>query len=197
MGKLRVTLACWDYDRTSALANGTVVADGLDINYLSLPVEETFFRMLRNKESTSTLEDLAKGSFMPVIPETDDDIDPAKVKQIVFCAGKIYFELRAARRERKIRDIAIVRLEQMYPFPHAAFKAEMERYAKAATIVWCQEAPRNQGAWHRIQHYLAQHLRPDQKLRDALRPSSASPAVGYASMHAEQQRAVIDAALTL
>ena len=153
--------------------------------------------MLRNKESTSTLEDLAKGSFLPIIPETDDDIDPAKVKQIVFCAGKIYYELRATRRERKIRDVAIVRLEQMYPFPHAAFKAEMERYAKASTIVWCQEAPRNQGAWHRIQHYLAQHLRPDQKLRDALRPSSASPAVGYASMHAEQQRAVIDAALTL
>jgi 2-oxoglutarate dehydrogenase E1 component len=153
--------------------------------------------MLRNKESTSGLEDLAKGCFLPVIPETDADIDPAKVRRVVVCAGKMYYELRASRRERKIRDVAIVRLEQMYPFPHAAFKAELDRYAEAESIVWCQEAPRNQGAWHRIQHYLAQHLRPDQKLREALRPSSASPAVGYASMHAEQQRAVIDTALTL
>ncbi len=153
--------------------------------------------MLRNKESTSSLEDLAKGSFLPVIPETDDDIDAAKVKRVVACAGKIYYELRAARRERKIRDVAIVRLEQMYPFPHAAFQAELGRYTAATSVVWCQEEPRNQGAWHRIQHYLAQHLRADQALGEAQRPSSASPAVGYASKHAEQQRAVIDTALTI
>jgi 2-oxoglutarate dehydrogenase E1 component len=153
--------------------------------------------MLRNKESTSSLQDLAAGQFLPVIPETDDDIDAAAVQRVVVCAGKLYYELRTARRERKIRNVAIVRLEQLYPFPHAAFEAELARYGAASSVVWCQEEPRNQGAWHRIQHYLAQHLRPDQTLRDALRPSSASPAVGYASLHAEQQRTVIDTALTL
>jgi len=153
--------------------------------------------MLRNKESTSSLKDLASGRFLPVIPESDEDIDAAAVRQVVVCSGKLYYELRAARRERKARDVAIVRLEQLYPFPHEVFQAELDRYSAATTVVWCQEEPRNQGAWHRIQHYLAQHLRPEQRLREALRPSSASPAVGYASLHAEQQRAVIDAALTL
>src|SRR3954447_7313479 len=151
--------------------------------------------MLRHKESVSTLEDLAQGVFQPVIPEIDN-IDPAKVKRVVFCSGKVYYDLRAARRERRIDDVAIVRLEQLYPFPHDEFKAEIDRYTKAKEIVWCQEEPGNQGAWHRIQHYLLRHLLPTQKLSYALRPSSASPAVGYLALHNEQQKAVVDAALT-
>jgi len=151
--------------------------------------------MLRHKESVSTLEDLAQGVFQPVIPDIDD-IDPGKVKRVVFCSGKVYYDLRAARRERGIDDVAIVRLEQLYPFPHDEFKAEIDRYTKAKEIVWCQEEPGNQGAWHRIQHYLLRHLLPTQKLSYALRPSSASPAVGYLALHNEQQKAVVDAALT-
>jgi 2-oxoglutarate dehydrogenase E1 component len=151
--------------------------------------------MLRHKESVSSLEELAVGGFQPVIGESDN-LDPGAVKRIVFCSGKIYYDVRAARRERGIPDIAIVRLEQLYPFPHDEFKAQIERYSNAREVVWCQEEPGNQGAWHRIQHYLLRHLLPTQRLSYALRPSSASPAAGYMALHNEQQRAVVDAALT-
>jgi 2-oxoglutarate dehydrogenase E1 component len=150
--------------------------------------------MLRHKESVSSLEDIADGVFQPVIPETDD-IDPKKVRRLVFCSGKVFYDLRAARRERGIKDVAIVRLEQLYPFPHDDYTAQIEKYAKATDVVWCQEEPGNQGAWHRIQHYLLRHLLEHQKLSYALRPSSASPAVGYSALHNEQQKAVIEAAL--
>jgi 2-oxoglutarate dehydrogenase E1 component len=150
--------------------------------------------MLRHKESVSSLEELSDGVFQPVIPETDD-IDPKKARRVVVCSGKVYYDLRAARRERGIKDIAIVRLEQLYPFPHDDYKAQIEKYGKASEVVWCQEEPGNQGAWHRIQHYLLRHMLKHQKLSYALRPSSASPAAGYLALHAEQQKAVIDAAL--
>jgi 2-oxoglutarate dehydrogenase E1 component len=151
--------------------------------------------LLRHKESVSSLEDLANGEFQAVI--SDSDLQNAKkVKRIVFCSGKVYFDLAAARRERAIDDIALVRIEQLYPFPHDAFKAEIERYKDAREIVWCQEEPGNQGAWHRIQHYLLRHLLPHQKLSYALRPSSSSPAGGYLALHNQRQKAVMDAALT-
>lgn len=151
--------------------------------------------MLRHKESISSLEELANGRFMPVIPEVDD-IDPKAVTRVVFCSGKVYYDVVAARRERGIKDIAVVRIEQLYPFPHDDYKAEIDRYANAKEIVWCQEEPGNQGAWHRIQHYLLRHMRADQKLKYALRPSSASPAGGYLAYHNQRQKAVVDAALT-
>jgi len=151
--------------------------------------------MLRHKESVSSLDELAEGNFQPVIGESDN-IDPARVKRVVFCSGKVYYDVRAARRERGVDDVAIVRLEQLYPFPHDEFKAQIDRYSNATEIVWCQEEPGNQGAWHRIQHYLLRHVLPTQKLSYALRPSSASPAAGYLALHNEQQKAVVDAALT-
>jgi 2-oxoglutarate dehydrogenase E1 component len=150
--------------------------------------------MLRHKESVSSLEDLADGHFLPVIPEVDS-LDPKEVKQIVFCSGKVFYDVVATRRERGIRDVAVVRIEQLYPFPHDAFKAEIARYPNATDVVWCQEEPGNQGAWHRIQHYLHRHMRPEQKLRYALRASSASPAGGYLALHNQRQKAVVDAAL--
>lgn len=150
--------------------------------------------LLRHKESVSSLEELAKGEFKVVIPDPEV-ANPAKVKRVVFCSGKIYYELTTARRERGIEDIAIVRLEQLYPFPHDAFKEEIERYKEAKEIVWCQEEPGNQGAWHRIQHYLHRQQRLEQRLSYALRASSASPASGYAALHNQLQKAVIDAAL--
>ena len=133
--------------------------------------------LLRHKESVSTLEELAKGNFQPVISETEQ-LDPSKVRRMIACSGKIYYELMSYRREHEINDMAIIRIEQLYPFPHDEF----------------QEEPGNQGAWHRIQHYLLRHLRPDQELGYALRPSSASPAAGYLAKHKFKQNQLIEAA---
>ena len=152
--------------------------------------------LLRHKESVSTLEELVNGKFQPVNGETDSNIDPKKVKRVVYCSGKVFYDVLAARRERGIKDIAIVRITQLYPFPHDDFQKQIELYDQAREIVWCQEEPGNQGAWHRIQHYLLRHMRPDQKLSYALRPSAASPAVGYLAKHAQQQKELVDAALT-
>ena len=151
--------------------------------------------LLRHPEATSSLQDLAANGFAPLLPDTDDSIKPAAVRRVVFCAGKIYYELLAARRERKIKDIALARLEQLYPFPHDLFANEIKKYKNADEIVWCQEEPGNQGAWHRIQHYLRRHLQTGQKLAYALRPSASSTAAGYGALHKKQQEEVIDAAL--
>ncbi len=151
--------------------------------------------LLRHKESISSLEDLANGEYQVVIPDAELQ-NTQKVKRVVFCSGKVYFDLVAARRERGIDDIAIVRLEQLYPFPHDQFKIEIDRYKDAKEIVWCQEEPGNQGAWHRIQHYLQRQMLPHQKLSYALRPSSSTPAGGYLALHNQRQKAVVDAALS-
>jgi len=150
--------------------------------------------LLRHKESVSPLEEFAVGKFKPVNGEWDEEIDPKKVKRVIFCSGKVFFDLRAARIERGIKDVAIVRIAQLYPFPHDDFEAQIKLYGKAREIMWCQEEPGNQGAWHRIQHYLLRHMRGDQVLAYALRSSSATPAAGYLSLHNEQQKAVVDAA---
>ena len=149
--------------------------------------------LLRHKESVSSLADLANGSFQAVIPEVEN-LEPLNIRRMVACSGKVYYDLVAYRREHKITDVAIIRIEQLYPFPHKDFKAEVDRYSKARDLVWCQEEPGNQGAWHRIQHYLARDKRSDQVLGYALRPSSASPAVGYFAKHNDQQKKVIAAA---
>lgn len=159
--------------------------------------------MLRSKDASSPLNDLAQGSFQPVIGEVDV-LEAAKVRRIIVCSGKIYYELKASRRERGIQNISpkslspeevtIIRLEQLYPFPHDAFAAQIAEYPNATELLWCQEEPGNQGAWHRIQHYLLRHLRDGMRLAYALRSSSASPAAGYLAVHNEQQKAVIDAA---
>ncbi|MCC2682820.1 MAG: 2-oxoglutarate dehydrogenase component, partial [Nitrosospira multiformis] len=146
--------------------------------------------LLRHKESVSTLEDLVDGGFRNIISDVEE-LDPKKVRRLIACSGKVYFDLVAHRRKNKIEDVAIIRIEQLYPFPHDDFQAEVERYPHARDILWCQEEPRNQGAWHRIQHYLLRHKRPDQVLGDALRPSSASPAAGYLVKHNEQQNELI------
>jgi 2-oxoglutarate dehydrogenase E1 component len=151
--------------------------------------------LLRRKESTSDLQELVKGAFQPVIAEVET-LKEKTVKRVVACSGKIYFDLAAERKARGIEDVALIRLEQLYPFPHEEFAAEMLRYPKATEVIWCQEEPGNQGAWHRIQHYILRNMRADQRLSYAGRASSAAPAVGYLAKHNEQQRAVIEAALT-
>lgn len=149
--------------------------------------------MLRQKEVASPKSEFVKGGFRPIIPETDD-INPKKVRRLLVCSGKLYYELRQARRERSIKDIAIIRLEQIYPFPHDLFEEQVKLYPNADMVRWCQEEPGNQGAWHRIQHYLRRHLKPNQELRYSLRRSSASTATGHGSAHRAQQQEVIDAA---
>ncbi len=149
--------------------------------------------LLRHKDAASPLKDFAAGAFQTLIDEVEP-IAADKVRRVVVCSGKVYYELAAQRRALKRKDVAILRLEQLYPFPHQRFDETLARYRKAREIVWCQEEPGNQGAWHRVQHYLLRHLRPDQILSYALRPSSSSPAVGYLSLHLEQQKALVAAA---
>jgi len=152
--------------------------------------------LLRHKDAASPMEDLAYGEFQRVIGEVDE-IDPNKVKRVVLCCGKVYYDLLAARREKKITDIAIVRLEQLYPFPKDSLQAELAKYPKATEIVWAQEEPRNQGAWYWFasRHHLDSGLGSKQKLLLVSRPASSSPAVGYLAKHNEQQKAVIESAL--
>ncbi|MBI4194848.1 MAG: 2-oxoglutarate dehydrogenase E1 component [Betaproteobacteria bacterium] len=154
--------------------------------------------LLRHKESVSPLEEFADDKFRPVNEDWDArEINPDNVQRVIFCSGKVYYDLRAARRESEIRDLPLVRIAQLYPFPHDDFRAQIERYKNAAEIVWCQEEPRNQGSWRHIQHYLLRHLLPHQKLFYAGRDSSASPAAGYKSLHDRQLKELLDQALTL
>jgi len=150
--------------------------------------------LLRHPQAKSPLSDLATGRFEVVLPEQDASIDPARVKRIIACSGRVYYDLLAARAERKIDDVAIVRLEQLYPFPHKAFAAEVKRYPHARDIVWCQDEPQNQGAWFFVQHHIHENMLDGQKLGYAGRPASASTAVGYYAKHAEQQKELIAAA---
>jgi len=150
--------------------------------------------LLRHKLAANSLEDLSEGGFQTIIGEIDD-IDPKKVERLVFCSGKVYYDLLEARRKRELKHIAIIRIEQLYPFPHQRYQEELNRYSKAKDIVWCQEEPRNQGAWYQILHQLKASLDPQQDVLYAGRPASASPAAGCHSMHVEQQRALVDEAL--
>jgi 2-oxoglutarate dehydrogenase E1 component len=150
--------------------------------------------LLRHKESVSPLEEFASGRFKPVNLEWNEDIRAEKATRVIFCSGKVFFDLTARRRELGRDDVVIARIAQLYPFPHDDFQAAINTYPNAREVMWCQEEPANQGAWHRIQHYLLRHMREDQMLAYAMRKSSASPAAGYLSLHLAQQKELIDMA---
>lgn len=152
--------------------------------------------LLRNKDATSPLSEFTKGGFQTVIPEQNAEVvkNAAKVKRVIACSGKVYYDLVKKREEKGSEDVAIIRVEQLYPFPHKAFSAELKRYPNATDIVWCQDEPQNQGAWFFVQHYIHENMLDGQKLGYAGRAASASPAVGYAHLHQEQQKQLIDAA---
>ena len=150
--------------------------------------------LLRNKDASSPLTALADGGFQTVIGETEESIDPAKVKRVVLCSGKVYYDLLAGRRERSRQDVAIVRIEQLYPFPHKSLDAVLKGFPAATQIVWCQDEPQNQGAWFYAEHHIGEQLSGNQKLSYAGRPPSASPAVGYYDKHYAQQKDLISAA---
>ncbi|WP_120968162.1 MULTISPECIES: 2-oxoglutarate dehydrogenase E1 component [unclassified Comamonas] len=152
--------------------------------------------LLRNKDATSPLSEFTNGSFQTVIPEQDAAVvkNADKVKRIIACSGKVYYDLVKKRTEKESKDVAIIRVEQLYPFPHKAFAAEVKKYANATDIVWCQDEPQNQGAWFFIQHNIHENMREGQKLGYSGRAASASPAVGYSHLHQEQQKALVEGA---
>lgn len=154
--------------------------------------------LLRHKETTTTLEELANGSFQVVIGETDSDIAPSKVDRVILCSGKVYYDLRAERRNRGINNIAIIRLEQLYPFPEDDLREALKQYSKVTDVVWCQEEPMNQGAWYSSQHHMRnvmQSLGWNMNLRYAGREASAAAAAGYPELHNLQLKAFLEQAL--
>jgi 2-oxoglutarate dehydrogenase E1 component len=150
--------------------------------------------LLRAKDATSPLIEFTKGEFKTVIGEIDANVNADKVKRVIVCSGKVVYDLIKKREEKKSTDVAIIRVEQLYPFPHKAFAAELKKYPNATDIVWCQDEPQNQGSWFFVQHYIHENMQEGQKLGYAGRPASASPACGYAHLHQEQQKALLDQA---
>jgi 2-oxoglutarate dehydrogenase E1 component len=150
--------------------------------------------LLRNKDAGSSLNELAKGAFQTVIGEVDEKIEAGKVKRVVACSGKVYYDLVNTRKTRGITDTAIVRIEQMYPFPHKAFATELKKFSNVTEVVWAQDEPQNQGPWFQIQHNIFENLESGQRLAYAGRPASAAPAVGYGDKHAAQQKDLLDTA---
>ncbi len=147
--------------------------------------------LLRHKEAVSSLPELAGGAFRNVIGEVEK-IDAKKVRRVIACSGKVYYELVAYRREHKIADVAIIRFEQQYPFPHEDFKASIAPYANLREVIWCQEEPQNQGAWYRLRAYFRADMPAKAVLAYAGRPVSAAPAVGYLSKHKAQQKQLLE-----
>jgi 2-oxoglutarate dehydrogenase E1 component len=154
--------------------------------------------ILRHKLATSSLEELANGEFQTVID--DGFVDPKKAKRLILCTGKVYYHLHEERMARGIDDIAVIRIEQLYPFDKAALLNAIKPYSKLKDVMWCQEEPKNQGVWFSSQHRLVQVLRehnPKLELSYVGRASSASPAAGYMSVHLEEQNKFLNEALTL
>ncbi|WP_222564585.1 2-oxoglutarate dehydrogenase E1 component [Novilysobacter antarcticus] len=149
--------------------------------------------LLRHKLAVSTLDELANGNFQTLIP--DAKADPKKVKRVVVCGGKVYYDLLEDMIKREADDVALIRVEQLYPFPREALRAELERYASVQDVVWCQEEPQNQGAWYQIRHHLNFCVAAGQALHYAGRPSSPSPAAGHMSDHVREQTELVADAL--
>ncbi|XAH25720.1 2-oxoglutarate dehydrogenase E1 component [Xylophilus sp. GW821-FHT01B05] len=149
--------------------------------------------LLRNKDATSPITDFTQGAFKTIIGDSRD-LKADKVKRVIACSGKVYYDLAKKREEKGADDVAILRVEQLYPFPHKAFAAELKKYPNVTDIVWCQDEPQNQGAWFFVQHYIHENMADGQRLGYSGRAASASPAVGYSHLHQEQQKALVDGA---
>ncbi len=152
--------------------------------------------MLRRRLSTSQPEDLTGGRFRSVIGEVDE-LATDQVERVIFCSGKVFFDLLEARREAEEKRIALIRIEQLYPFPEEEYAAILEQYPAVKDIVWCQEEPRNQGAWYQVRHRLIRPLKREQTLSYVGRSASASTAAGYHELHVRQQRQLLAEALDL
>lgn len=152
--------------------------------------------LLRHPLAVSSLEELAEGRFEAVIGEADE-LNPADVKRVVLCSGKVYYDLLEQRRKNNQTDVAIIRIEQLYPFPHEDIHAILAPFSHVKDFVWCQEEPLNQGAWYCCQHNFRDAVPAGASLRYAGRPASASPAVGYTSVHQQQQQELVNDALNV
>ena len=156
--------------------------------------------LLRHKDATSSLEELADGSFQTVIDETNSDIDPKQVERVVLCSGKVYYDLVEKRQREEVKNVAIVRIEQLYPFPEERLYETLSGYKNLKDVVWCQEEPMNQGAWYSSQHHMRkvlQRVNSNLYLTYAGRDASASPAAGYMSLHLEQLEKFLNEAILL
>jgi len=151
--------------------------------------------LLRHRLATSSLDELANGAFQPVIGEVED-LEPGPVERVVLCCGKVYYDLLEARKARGLSNVAILRVEQLYPFPRDYLDRELDRFFHAREVIWCQEEPQNQGAWDQIKQRFLGHIEPERRLLYAGRPFAAAPAAGYYSLHIKQQETLIDEALT-
>ncbi len=152
--------------------------------------------LLRHKLSVSDIGDLSTGKFELVIPEIRS-IEAKKTRRIVLCSGKVYFDLFETREIHDIDDIALIRIEQLYPFPIDEYAELLAQYQHVEEIIWCQEEPLNQGAWYQIKHRLQEPLQNHQQLYYAGRPSAAAPASGIFKIHVQQQQALVEAALDI
>ncbi len=152
--------------------------------------------LLRNKASTSSLDELASGSFHLVIDDTPE-ADKAKIRRVVLCSGKVYYDLVEALAQTQKQDVAVVRVEQLYPIPHTELTSVLASYPGDCEVAWCQEEPQNQGAWYQTIHNLVASMHHGQSLYYTGRPSSASPAVGYMSVHIQEQKKLVSEAITV
>jgi 2-oxoglutarate dehydrogenase E1 component len=154
--------------------------------------------LLRNPLAVSTYEELAEGVFHNLIDEIDE-IDKSKVEKVIICGGKVFYDLLDARRKKGVENIAIIRVEQLYPFPHEELDETLKNYTHVKQFTWCQEEPQNQGAWFSSQHHFRHslHMLNEAYLEYAGRPASAAPAVGYAAVHLKEQKALVEDALTI
>jgi len=150
--------------------------------------------MLRQKLSFSSLEDFTSGGFKPVIGETDAAIQPSRTRRLLLCSGKVYYDLLEERNLKGITDVAMVRIERLYPFPYDELKQVTADFASTHEIVWVQEEPLNQGAWFQIEHCIDECLHAGQNLYRLTRPAAASPAVGSAKRHKMQQDNLVELA---
>jgi 2-oxoglutarate dehydrogenase E1 component len=149
--------------------------------------------LLRAKDAASPLSEFTKGGFQTVIGESKA-LKADKVKRVIACSGKVYYDLVKKREEKGADEVAILRVEQLYPFPHKVFASELRKFPNASEILWCQDEPQNQGAWFFIQHNIHENMVEGQKLGYSGRAASASPAVGYSHLHQEQQKALVEGA---
>ena len=155
--------------------------------------------LLRKKEASSPLARLSKGGFKPVIGEASHRIKPREVKRVILCSGKVFYELEEKRKDESLWDTAIIRLEQLYPFPHAELAERLKKYPSLEKLVWCQEEPMNQGAWYSSKHHLeiaARNCSVNVNLSFAGRPASAAPATGYLALHQREQLQLLDMAFS-
>ena len=150
--------------------------------------------LLRHKLAVSSLDELANGSFQLVIGE-HRELPAKKVKRVVFCSGKVYYDLLEESEKRELKDVAIVRVEQLYPFPRAEVTAVLDKYPAAKEVFWCQEEPMNQGAWFQIRHHLQACVSSKHSLSYAGRARSAAPAAGHLNTHVAEQAALVEQAL--